>query len=101
MSDSPDITKVVSLLMQNPEIIANISAMLSGGNTTNTENLEPPKTQESEIEVSTSPPLPIGKKRSNRSALLGAMKPYLRSSRASAIDSMISILDVLEVMRGR
>jgi len=95
MSDSPDISKVVSMLMQNPEIIASIGAMLSKGKTDEPTKEEPKE----DIETSVTPSEPVVRRKSNRAALLGALKPYLRESRAGAIDSMISILDVLEVMR--
>ncbi|MBQ9084523.1 MAG: hypothetical protein IJY24_02595 [Clostridia bacterium] len=95
MSDSPDISKVVSMLMQNPEIIASIGAMLSKGKTDEPSKEEPKE----DVEISVTPSEPNVRRKSNRAALLGALKPYLRESRAGAIDSMISILDVLEIMR--
>lgn len=97
MSDTPDVSQVISLLMQNPAIIENISSLLA--NKTEPTQVE----QEKSEEVTTSlPPRGDGvKSHSNRSALLGVIKPYLRSSRATAIDSMIGILDVLDKMRGK
>ncbi len=97
MSDTPDLGQVINLLMQNPAIIESIGSMIKNKTETT------PAENESIEEVPTSlPPRaePI-KGHSNRSALLGVMKPYLRASRANAIDSMISILDILDKMRGR
>ena len=41
-----------------------------------------------------------GRKRSNRGRLLGSLKPYLSEKRASAIDTMISVADILDAMKG-
>ena len=49
--------------------------------------------------ASTSAEVPLGKKR--RSELLSALKPFLSNERAKAIDSMITIADILEVMKAR
>ena len=97
MSDTPDVGQVISLLMQNPSIIENISSLLS--NKTETQTTEESKTEE--VPTSLPPRAEAIKSHSNRSALLGVIKPYLRSSRANAIDSMIGILDVLDKMRGK
>ena len=97
MSDTPDISQVISLLMQNPAIIESIGSMLKNkteATPTESEILE-------EVPTSLPPRAEPAKSHSNRSALLGVMKPYLRSSRANAIDSMISILDILDKMRGK
>ena len=40
-------------------------------------------------------------KRSNRSQLLCAFKPYVSGERAKAIDSMLAIADILDMMRAR
>ena len=40
-------------------------------------------------------------RRNARSQLLCALKPYVSKERAGAIDSMISIAEILEVMRAR
>lgn len=97
MSDTPDISQVVNLLMQNPSIIENISSLLANKS-------EPTVTEGERVEevpaTLSEKTVPV-KSHSNRSALLAVIKPYLRSSRATAIDSMIGILDVLDKMRGR
>ena len=46
--------------------------------------------------------VPDGASRRNaRSQLLCALKPYVSKERAGAIDSMISIAEILEVMKAR
>ena len=87
-----DISKVVGLIMENPQLIEQIA------------NLAKPKENEKE-------PLPseIIKEetqerrhgQSERAKLLGALKPYVSEDRAKAIDSMISIAEILDMMRSR
>ena len=97
MSDTPDVSQVINLLMQNPSIIENISSLLAN----KTEPVQAEGERTEEVPTSLPPRAETVRSHSNRSALLGVIKPYLRSSRANAIDSMIGILDVLDKMRGR
>ncbi len=112
MSDqeSLDISKVVSLIMENPALIEQIS------NLAKTSKGDAESQPEAQAEVSQIPTPPIEMteptigsptyssgsfQRSNRAQLLGALKPYVSKERARAIDSMISIADVLDMMKTR
>ena len=103
MQNTPDLSGIINLIMQNPSLIAEISALAKPkaepvAETEVTEDLsvnEEPAIEEkpAEAEASVVPLM-----RSHRHELLNAMKPYLSESRRSAIDSMASILDVIDVM---
>ena len=103
MQDTPDISKIISLIMQNPSLIEQISALAKQGNDTAEDEAS------NEISVSETSTVPDKEKQTvsastdsksnHRHELLGALKPYLSESRRSAIDSMISISDILGMMR--
>ena len=85
--------------MQNPELIEQISSLMRTGETES----EQPSIEEAPVSISeqtvrsekaSAEPL----MKSHRRELLNAMKPYLSENRRSAIDSMSSILDVIDVM---
>lgn len=108
MSDqeSLDIGKVVGLIMENPQLIeqiSNLARQKSDPPTLEvTEVKEVSEVQEEAAEVTAQPTYQIPTShRGNRAQLLGALKPYVSSERAKAIDSMISIADILEMMRSR
>ena len=108
MSDgSLDLAKVVGMIMENPALIEQISAMVkgkSGAEDTDTTAPQSVSREEAPVTeaVSAAATYPEqGNRRSNRGRLLGSLKPYLSESRATAIDTMISIADVLDVMKRR
>ncbi len=110
MSDgSVDLAKVVSLIMENPALIEQISAMVKGNNVRTDDKPEAvDEDNAAEQQVPTAEAVSTAAtysepeaRRSNRGRLLGSLKPYLSASRATAIDTMISIADVLDVMKRR
>lgn len=108
MSDQEnlDLGRVVGLIMENPALIEQISALAkqhseNEDKSEKKENVEEAVTKETK-EVHAQPKITksdIGQ--SNRTRLLYALKPYVSKERAKAIDSMISIVDILDVMKGR
>ena len=98
MADTPDLSRIVSLIMQNPELIEQISALAKTdsdskeGGVVQTETAPEAKT----VSVSAQPHI---SSRGRRNELLSAMKPYLSEGRRAAIDSMMSIADILDMMR--
>ena len=76
--------------------LSQISALAKGDNEATIE----PEENTAEISVPTSTPEPHSERnmRAHRHELLSAMKPYLSESRRTAIDSMASILDIIDVM---
>ena len=96
MQSTPDLSKIVNLIMQNPDLIQQISALASA------EADETPEAVDEVVETQ-SPEQPIStgngrNMRAHRHELLSAMKPYLSESRRTAIDAMASILDIIDVM---
>lgn len=93
MADSPDLSKIVGLIMEHPEIVGQITALLNG-----TEGESEP-TEAKKPEESTPVSKKVTERRSDRARLLGAMKPYLSPGRAQAVDTMITVAEILENMR--
>lgn len=95
-----DLSRIVSLIMENPKLIEEISALATKPAEQSQERNEPQAVTEPTAgarEVSVTP-----KTGSHaREELLGALKPYLSPKRAGAIDSMISIAQILDVMKAR
>ncbi len=102
-----DIGKVVELIMENPQLIAQISSLAKQKESSITsEEMEdaeakPQEAAEDATAVSQPTYTPSVQKRSNRSQLFCALKPYVSGERAKAIDSMLAIADILDMMRAR
>ena len=94
MSGTPDLSGIVNLIMQNPALIEQISALAKQRPEAEAIT-EEAVNEEKDVQTETAPD-PIFK--SNRRDLINAMKPYLSESRQVAIDSMSSILDVIDVV---
>ena len=98
--ESMDIGKIVGLIMDNPQIIEQISALAKQSDAPKvTEEASVPPQEDAKTVQTVSVPQTVG--RGERARLLGALKPYVSSERAKAIDSMMSIADILEMMRSR
>ena len=96
MESTPDLSRIVNLIMQNPELIEQISALARSEQTDEAHTEDVVKEDvETIADVSKTPRRDM---RSHRHELLSAMKPYLSEGRRSALDSMSSILDIIDVM---
>ena len=101
-----DLSKVINLIMENPKLIEEISALAKGD-----KHGTPETTQNASVEEETEEKTALTPKdityaserphRSKRNELLCAMKPYLSKERARAIDSVLTIVDILGVMKER
>lgn len=88
---TPDLSRIISVIMENPSLIEEISA-LAGKKDERSE-----KTDDAEVTASTErPPADL---RSRREQLLSALKPYLSSERQKAIDSMMTFAEILDAVR--
>ena len=97
----PDLSRIVGLIMENPKLIEEISSLAKAS-----DKSEECTVSEREEEVPTSAMASDGGKLSTdskerRARLLSAIKPYVSEQRAKAIDSMITISEMLEVMKAR
>ena len=105
---TPDVSKVVRLIMENPSIIEEISSLIKSDGKESEQAPPAPEaapTSVTEVQSVQAAPPPIAEPSTshharNRTELLCAMKPYVSAERAKAIDSMISITGILEMMRG-
>lgn len=100
MADTPDLQKVISVIMENPSIVAEISSLISGKKEEGSDEKQTAKEEPKKVSESASVSIPTvdsGK----RNKLLYAMKPYLSEPRQNAVDTVITVLDVLHTMRGR
>ena len=103
MQETPDISKIVALIMQNPTLIEQISALAKSSSAA--EDVAPRTEEEasvtSSVEDESTVRLSEPSSRSHRNELLCALKPYLSENRRAAVDSMMSISDILGMMRKR
>ena len=102
MSESTnELSRIVSLIMQNPQLISEISSLAKREPDVPVESTAPSESTSAEsVKVAADVPS-IASRRNARSQLLCALKPYVSKERAGAIDSMISIAEILEVMKAR
>ena len=107
MSDTPDLSKIVSTIMENPAIIEQISSIMKQKNesspeseitvTDSTEEAPADLTSEASLFKSESPK---GSSRSTRRhELIRAMKPYLSEPRCKTVDTAIAIADIVDMIR--
>ena len=109
-NSSLDLGKIVSLIMENPKLVSDIKAMAENKEKTEEEDI---KDEENEVKeepkMASADILPNQKKEtfsgdhthSNRKRLLAAFKPYLSEERKRALDSIVSITDIIDAMKAR
>ena len=101
---SPDISRIISVIMENPDLIEQISSLVKEAppdepkEVEETPAAEVEETPSAEVEASALPS--SGQDlRSRREHLLSALKPYLSDERQRAIDSMMTFADILDAVR--
>lgn len=112
-NSSLDLSKVVSLIMENPKLIGEIKSLMENKDSseeTVSESIATDTELPAEMPESNSPPTQKEEKSvptsasaagSNRRKLLTAFKPYLSGERQKALDSIVSIADVIDAMKAR
>ena len=105
MDGTQDISKIIGIIMENPDIIEKIKTLADKSDTaavTKSEPLDVKEEKPSAEVVSTSANAETrGTVKQRRHELLSALKPYVKSERARAIDTMLSVIDVIDVMKVR
>lgn len=97
----PDLSKIVNLIMENPEIIEQIKKLGEEKG----EIKEEPETSEAENPkedteaVKVSYGISENPNKMRRKDLFSALKPYVSEERGRAMDTMMSIADILDMMR--
>lgn len=98
MADT-DISRVISLIMENPKLIEEIKELVEkdGGGEAVSENaaIEEPVRVEAPTQASSRPMQP----KRRRQELLSALKPYISDERKRAVESFVSIAEILDMMR--
>lgn len=94
---TPDISRIISVLMENPELIEQISALAAEKK--EEEPAPPPPEEEKAETVTASVGVAATTIHSRREQLLSALKPYLSDERQRAIDSMMTFADILDAVR--
>ncbi len=98
MADT-DISKVISLIMENPKLIEEIKGLVDkeGGTEAEAEHevIEAPVKADTEVTVSNHSAHP----RRRRQELLSALKPYISDERKKAVESFVTIAEILDMMR--
>ena len=103
MADNlPDVSAIVKMIMDNPRLVEEIGAMVK--NDAVSKKSEPEDKDGTNIPnaeaISVVGEIPTeGSKSRSRKDLLFALKPYLSEKRGRAIDSMLSVADVLTVLK--
>ncbi|MBQ7363472.1 MAG: hypothetical protein IJW48_03360 [Clostridia bacterium] len=106
MSDTPDLSKIVSLIMENPSLVAQIQELAAGKTkesaATDRPDTEPVPASEEAVSI----PMPSDThspltQREKRARLLSGLKPYLSDERRRTIDTMLTFADMLETVRGK
>lgn len=105
MDGTQDISKIIGIIMENPDIIEKIKTLADKTEIPTNEKSEPLPTREAKPKaeaVSVSADTEDrGAVKQRRHELLSALKPYVKSERARAIDTMLSVIDVIDVMKVR
>ncbi len=99
MADT-DISRVVSLIMENPKLIEEIKGLVEKDSGTESpagaKEPEPmPARTEAPLEISN----PEMRHKKRRQDLLSALKPYISDERRKAVESFVTIADILDMMR--
>lgn len=102
-----DIGRVVGLIMENPALIEQIANLAKSSSTVpkkeeeNSESISN-QVEETPTEASAEPTYPQSARGvQDRTRLFGALKPYVSKERAQAIDSMLTIAEILDMMKAR
>ena len=109
MGENQDISKIIGIIMENPDIIEKIKS-LAQNDSPSTDNLKNDEStvvsanlnsNESSAPTAEAVALQKTQNKKRRRELLSALKPYVKSDRAKAIDTMLSVIDVIDVMKER
>ena len=99
-----DLSKIVGMIMDNPDLIEQIKRMSQNEESTEEKAVSdtdpnPKDTRESSEGVDTYEQPQQNNSRTRRKDLLYALKSYVSEERGKAIDTMMSIADILDMMR--
>ena len=100
----PDLSRIVSLIMQNPDLIRQIES-LAKQNTEetsdeNVQNAVPVQAEEVNVPTvsATAQPRSGTDKREKRTQLLSALRPYVSEKRGKTIDTLLGAMDLWDLV---
>lgn len=117
-SNTPDLSRIVNLILENPKLIEEVAALAKSdamtgdsAEVTETAPSAEDKAQDNEIKASEgeesaevlSPVLtqktPPAHGKETRNRLIAALKPYLSENRKRAVDSMLGLYDLFDIFK--
>ena len=105
MGENQDISKIIGVIMENPDIIAKIRSLAESGSEkigeSNSDAVFKTENEEavSSVHVNNNQSSSRFEANKRRRALLSALKPYVKEDRAKAIDTMLTVIEVVDVMK--
>ena len=104
-----DLSRIVGLIMENPRLVEEIKGLAMADKKGNeeksniSEEILPKESEEKSIPTAANATYSDKSSDSKvrRKDLLMALKPYVSEERGRAIESMMSIADIIEMMRSR
>ena len=94
-----DLGAVINLIMENPELVSKIKSLAEEGKESTAEAEEAPAVAEP---IKKTEHRAVGEKRvARRGELLRALSPYISDNRKKAIETFMSIADILDLMRAK
>lgn len=98
---TPDLSRMISLIMQNPDLIQRIEALAKSDAEAQAESTpaEPPREEPAqEIPTVQTAALPHGSRSEKRARLLGAIRPYVSEKRGKTLDTLIGMVDLFDLI---
>ena len=106
MGENQDISKIIGIIMENPDIIARIRSLADSENEKSAAAVAEyvgPEQQSAvnDVKKDTEPSHNRAQSKKRQRELLTALKPYVKNERAKAIDTMLSVIDVITTIKGQ
>lgn len=95
----PDLSGMLSKVMANPDAVAMLSSLLGNQMPKMKDEEKKEDAEEKEVIALPAPRAKENSTREKRRRLLLALKPFLSSERASAIDRILMITDALSLLQ--
>ena len=104
---SPDLSRIVSLIMQNPDLIRQIENLAKqnteeiSGETENGTAIAPAEEPTAQASPASAPAMVHSvDKREKRTHLLSALRPYVSEKRGKTIDTLLGAMDLWDLVSG-
>ena len=110
MGENQDISKIIGIIMENPDIIEKIKGLANKDDKATSNESEPTSAaaksidavnEKNDVMSAASVTYDRTQSKKKRRELLYALKPYVKGERAKAIDTMLSVIDIIDVMKER